>query len=97
MDTPAASLQAVTAPAGGDGAAAAATPPAFVHLHVHSDYSILDGACRVDKLCAKAAALGQKAVAVTDHQSMAGAIDLCWSAAKHGIKQIGRASCRERV
>jgi DNA polymerase-3 subunit alpha len=54
----------------------------FVHLHVHSDYSMLDGACRVDKLCEKVAGLGQKAVAITDHGSMFAALDLHWAAAK---------------
>ena len=42
----------------------------FVHLHVHSEYSLLDGACRIDGLVARAKALGQTAVAVTDHGVM---------------------------
>ena len=44
----------------------------FVHLHVHSEYSLLDGACRIDGLVARAKALGQTAVAVTDHGVMYG-------------------------
>ncbi|MBN2449483.1 MAG: PHP domain-containing protein, partial [Lentisphaeria bacterium] len=60
----------------------------FVHLHVHSDYSMLDGACRIDRLCARVAALGQTAVAVTDHGNMFGALDLYWAAQDHGIKPI---------
>ena len=40
----------------------------FVHLHVHSEYSLLDGACRIDGLVARAKALGQTGVAVTDHR-----------------------------
>ena len=44
----------------------------FVHLHVHSEYSLLDGACRVEELVKTAARLGQTAVAVTDHGVMYG-------------------------
>ena len=74
-------------------AAAAAAPsatagPDFVHLHVHSDYSMLDGACQVGRLCERVAALGQRAVAVTDHGNMFGALDLYRTAAKHGIQPI---------
>ena len=47
----------------------------FVHLHVHSEYSLLDGACRIDRLVEKVKALGQPAVAVTDHGVMYGAIE----------------------
>ena len=54
----------------------------FVHLHVHSDYSMLDGACRVDRLCQTVANLGQTAVAITDHGNMFAALDLHWAAAK---------------
>ena len=48
----------------------------FVHLHVHSEYSILDGACRIPALARKAAELEMPAVTLTDHGSMAGAVDL---------------------
>ena len=44
----------------------------FVHLHVHSEYSLLDGACRIDRLVETVKALGQPAVAVTDHGVMYG-------------------------
>ncbi|MBR6311547.1 MAG: PHP domain-containing protein, partial [Oscillospiraceae bacterium] len=47
----------------------------FVHLHVHSEYSLLDGACRIERLVARVKELGQSAVAVTDHGVMYGAID----------------------
>ena len=47
---------------------------AFVHLHNHSEYSLLDGACRVDAMPARAAALGQTALAITDHGVMYGAV-----------------------
>jgi DNA polymerase III alpha subunit len=48
----------------------------FVHLHCHSEYSILDGACRIKELVRRAAELEMPAVTVTDHGSMAGALDL---------------------
>ncbi|HEY5479059.1 MAG TPA: DNA polymerase III subunit alpha [Gaiellaceae bacterium] len=60
----------------------------FVHLHVHSEYSILDGACRVPALAARAAELEMPAVALTDHGSLAGAIEFYRQAAKHGIKPV---------
>lgn len=57
-------------------------PTDFVHLHVHSDYSMLDGACRVDRLCEKVGELGQRAIAITDHGNMFSAIELHWAAQK---------------
>ena len=48
---------------------------AFAHLHVHTEYSLLDGACRIGKLVERAKALGQTAVAITDHGVMYGVID----------------------
>jgi DNA polymerase III subunit alpha len=60
----------------------------YVHLHVHSEYSILDGACRIDPLVARAAELGMSAVGLTDHGSMAGAVELSRAAAKVGVKPI---------
>jgi DNA polymerase-3 subunit alpha len=60
----------------------------FVHLHVHSEYSILDGACRVPDLAARAAELEMPAVALTDHGSLAGAVELYREADKAGIKPI---------
>ena len=54
----------------------------FVHLHVHSEYSLLDGACRIDRLVEKVKALGQPAVAVTDHGVMYGAIEFYHAAKK---------------
>ena len=47
---------------------------AFVHLHVHSEYSLLDGACRTDELAKRIRELGQEAVAITDHGVMYGAV-----------------------
>jgi DNA polymerase-3 subunit alpha len=60
----------------------------FVHLHVHSEYSILDGACRIPALVDKAARLEMPAVSLTDHGSLAGAIDLYKHAGKAGVKPI---------
>ena len=60
----------------------------FVHLHCHSEYSILDGACRIKDLVDRAVELEMPAVTVTDHGSMAGAVDLYRTAKKSGIKAI---------
>jgi DNA polymerase-3 subunit alpha len=60
----------------------------FVHLHVHSEYSILDGACRIPALAQKAARLDMPAVSLTDHGSLAGTIELVKAAAKEGVKPI---------
>lgn len=60
----------------------------FVHLHVHSEYSILDGACRIPELAARAAELEMPAVALTDHGSLAGAVELYREAGKQGVKPI---------
>jgi DNA polymerase-3 subunit alpha len=60
----------------------------FVHLHVHSEYSILDGACRIPDLAARAAELEMPAVALTDHGSLAGAVELYREAGKHGVKPL---------
>jgi len=60
----------------------------FVHLHNHSEYSLLDGACRVKGLVSQAAELGMPAVAITDHGVLYGVIDFYREAKKHGIKPI---------
>lgn len=60
----------------------------FVHLHVHTDYSLLDGACRIDCLCSHAAELGMKALAMTDHGNLFGVVDFFQSAKKYGIKPL---------
>ena len=60
----------------------------FVHLHVHSEYSILDGACRIPALAARAAELEMPAVALTDHGSLAGAVELYREAGKQGVRPI---------
>ena len=60
----------------------------FVHLHVHTQYSLLDGAARIDELVARAKALGQDALAVTDHGVMYGVIDFYKACRKAGVKPI---------
>ena len=87
--------------------------PDFVHLHVHTQYSILDGAAAISPLIKRAKALGMKALAITDHGNMYGVKNFHDVATDAGIKpilgcetyvvrnrfekEIGRASCRERV
>src|SRR5690554_3250734 len=60
----------------------------FVHLHVHTEYSMLDGAARLDDLFAETARLGQKALATTDHGYLFGAFDFWKKAKQHDIKPI---------
>ena len=60
----------------------------FVHLHVHSEYSILDGACRISDLVARAAELEMPAVSLTDHGSMAGAVQLWKKTRDTGVKPV---------
>ena len=60
----------------------------FAHLHVHTEYSLLDGACRIGKLMQRVAELGQTAVAITDHGVMYGVIDFYRAAKAAGIKPI---------
>jgi DNA polymerase-3 subunit alpha len=59
-----------------------------VHLHAHSEYSLLDGACKIEAMAARAAELGQPALGLTDHGVMNGAVDLYKACQKHGIKPI---------
>ena len=76
--------------------ASAATPmvstpmssPTVAHLHVHSEYSLLDGACKIDKLAERAAAFGQPAIGLTDHGVMNGAVELYKAAKKHDVKPL---------
>ncbi len=60
----------------------------FAHLHLHTEYSLLDGACRIKKLIPRVKELGQTAVAITDHGAMYGVIDFYREANKYGIKPI---------
>ena len=60
----------------------------FTHLHVHTEYSLLDGAARITDLVSKASELGMEALAITDHGSMYGVIDFYKECTKKGIKPI---------
>ena len=60
----------------------------FVHLHLHTEYSLLDGACRIDRLMKHLKEIGQSAVAITDHGVMYGCVDFYKKAKKEGIKPI---------
>jgi DNA polymerase-3 subunit alpha len=60
----------------------------FVHLHNHTTYSLLDGAQKIDEMCARAAADGQTAIAITDHGNLFGAMEFARRAGKHGVRPI---------
>ncbi len=61
---------------------------AFAHLHLHTEYSLLDGACRIERLLDKIQELGQTSVAITDHGCMYGVIEFYKAAKKRGIKPV---------
>ncbi|HEY1332177.1 MAG TPA: DNA polymerase III subunit alpha [Actinomycetota bacterium] len=67
---------------------AAMTQGSFVHLHTHTEFSLLDGASRIDDLFATAAELGMPALAATDHGVMFGALDFYDAGRRHGVKPI---------
>src|ERR687886_2570354 len=88
------------------GSVSAATRGDFVHLHVHTEYSMLDGAARLDDLFRRTAELGMKSIAMTDHGNVFGAYDFYKKAKAAGVKPIigteaylapGRTSRREKV
>jgi DNA polymerase III subunit alpha len=60
----------------------------FVHLHVHTDYSLLDGCCRIDRLMDRAVELGMSAMALTDHGNLYGAIEFYQQAKAKGVKPL---------
>jgi DNA polymerase-3 subunit alpha len=60
----------------------------FVHLHLHTEYSLLDGFCRIDKMFQRAKELNMKSIAITDHGAMFGVVDFYKAAKRHGIKPI---------
>jgi DNA polymerase III subunit alpha len=60
----------------------------FAHLHVHSEYSVLDGACRIDALAERAAAFDQPALGLTDHGVMNGAVEHYKACRRHGINPV---------
>jgi DNA polymerase-3 subunit alpha len=63
-------------------------PQKFVHLHVHTEYSLLDGMCRIPQLIARTKELGMDSLAITDHGAMYGVIDFYVAAKEAGIKPI---------
>lgn len=65
----------------------------FTHLHVHTQYSLLDGVCKLDRLLDKAKELGQTSLAITDHGVMYGAVEFYNEAKKRGIKPIIGCEC----
>ncbi|MCW2526536.1 MAG: polymerase subunit alpha, partial [Pseudonocardiales bacterium] len=67
---------------------AAGAKDQFVHLHVHTEYSMLDGAARLGPLFAKAAEFGMPALAMTDHGNVFGAYDFYKQAKAAGVKPI---------
>ena len=72
----------------------------FVHLHLHTEYSLLDGACRIDRLFEYIKSLGQTAVAITDSGCMYGTVEFYQKAVENGIKPItgceAYVACRKR-
>ena len=60
----------------------------FTHLHVHTEFSMLDGAARLDELVAKAVADGQPAIGITDHGNMYGVLDFYKECRKQGLKPV---------
>ena len=65
----------------------------FTHLHLHTEYSLLDGACRIGRLMDEVRALGQNSVAITDHGVMYGAVDFYKAAKEKGVKPIIGCEC----
>jgi DNA polymerase-3 subunit alpha len=63
-------------------------PGEFVHCHLHTEYSLLDGESRIEPLMQRAAALGMRAISLTDHGAMYGAIEFYEAARAHGLKPI---------
>ena len=62
--------------------------PTCAHLHVHSEYSLLDGACKIEQLAARAAEFGQPALGLTDHGVLNGAVELFKACKQHDVKPI---------
>lgn len=65
----------------------------FTHLHVHTEYSLLDGACRIDRMFEHLKSMGQTACAITDHGVMYGCVAFFDAAKAAGIKPIMAAKC----
>ena len=73
--------------------------PEFVHLHVHSEYSLLDGACRLKQLVSRVSKMGMGAVAVTDHGNIFAAVEFYNECKRQGVRseerRVGK-ECRSR-
>ena len=67
--------------------------PNFVHLHLHTDFSLLDGACDMTQVLDEAARRGMPAVAVTDHGNLFAAANFAHEASTRGVKPIIRSKC----
>lgn len=65
----------------------------FVHLHIHTEYSLLDGACRIDQLMDRVKECGQTAIACTDHGVMYGCVQFYKAAKKAGINLSSAVRC----
>src|SRR5471030_594386 len=63
-------------------------PPPFAHLHKHTEYSILDGACQISPLLERVGELGMEHVGITDHGTMAGTVEMYQKARKAGINPV---------
>ena len=61
---------------------------AFTHLHVHTEYSLLDGSCKIKELAARVKELGMDSLAITDHGVMYGVIDFYRACREEGIKPV---------
>ena len=68
----------------------------FAHLHVHTEYSLLDGACRISELPKLVKSMGQTAVAITDHGVMYGAIDFYRACKAEGLSPLSAVRCMLR-
>ncbi|MEO0108467.1 MAG: PHP domain-containing protein, partial [candidate division WOR-3 bacterium] len=69
------------------------TATEFVHLHNHTEYSLLDGASRLEPLCRRVASLGMTGLAITDHGNLFGAVEFYKTALACGIKPIIGCEC----
>ena len=86
-------VQRLAAPGHGPFTGWTMSSPEFVHLHLHTEFSLLDGACRLDRLMDRAAELKMPAMAITDHGAMFGAIEFYKAAKEKGIKPIIGCEC----
>ena len=62
----------------------------FTHLHLHTEYSLLDGSCKIGELMARAKELGMEHIAITDHGNMYGVIDFYRAALKEADQSVDR-------